>query len=271
MITSTPLRALRALKSLVPTAALAALLSAATANAQVTSISETQLTALNPTAVPITGPVRQSYSPTYTTSAMIPTGGTLTLIMSNGPAPPAGKALLRRNQQGGGDPNANFGGDFLPDTPLIANTVGVNTTGSADGLRINFSTPVSAFGFNFDPDAGFAGTDFTLVVFEGLTQTTFSNGTLTNAASTAQNDGTAPFFGIQDAGGNAITSILLSGAAAANPSPGSSFNNRPNDFAVGLLRFNITATVPEPGNIALLLGMTVTGAGYFSRRKRAAI
>ena len=252
-------RAFRGVKNLIP-AAVAALLTATAAQAQVSEITATQLSALNPTAVPITGTPPLS-GPTYTTTV-----GTQTLLFSDG-VPASNKSLQRRDQQGGVN-GGNFAGDFPVDTRLIANIVGVNTTGSADGLRIDFSQAVSAFGFNFDPNLFLAPTDFTLVVFEGLTQTSF---TRTGVVNRAQGNNTAPFFGVQDAGGNAITAILLYGTSVPNQTSPRQVNTTPNDFAVGLLRFNISPTappVPEPGSVALLMGMAVTGASCLARRKR---
>ncbi len=261
MITSTPFYALRALKSLVPAAAFAALLVATTAQSQVT-ITETQLNALSPTGVPITGNPPDTFL-TYQTTI-----GAQTITLTNGATVANGKYMQRRNQQGTVLGN-NFAGDFPDATPLLRNVVSSSASNSADGVLITFSSGVSAFGFNFDPTLPFAPTNFSFQVSEGLTQTNFDQ---TGIINFAQGDGSAPFFGVQDAGGNRITSILIVGSAVAGMlPPGLQTNTTPNDFAVGLLRFNVITPVPEPGSMALLAGMVVTGVRCLSRRKRAAI
>ena len=280
MTTHTPFRALRSAKSIVLAAGVyAALLAASTAQAQLTAYgdvsqgqpTEAQFNALTPTptAVTLVGVPPTQYT-TYQTSTTTP-AQTLTITTNN--AVLNSKYLVRRNQQGpGSNTNDSFGGDFTVGTPLLRNVVTTNSHVPVDGMLITFSNAVSAFGFNFDPTLNVAPTDFTFRVFEGSNSTDLPRNGVVNQG---QNDGSAPFFGVQEAGGNLITSLLIFGTAEPGPFTfPEQENSTPNDFAVGLLRFQISPqapppTVPEPGNIALLVGMALTGAGCLARRKRA--
>lgn len=274
MTSHAPVHALYSVKAFVlAISACAALLTASTSQAQHTffgddfTMTEAMFNALGVTAVPITGIEGSTYI-TYQTSA-----GTQTVSVTNN-GDNVNKYIQRRDQLGSG---GVFGGNFPSGTPLLRNVAASSTANVADAMVITFSSPVSAFGFNYDPTLPAAFTDFTFDVFEGGINPAFTTSTSqdvnTGRTPTGPNDMTAPFFGVSEAGGNLITALRITGAPTDPPVSGSPTNTAPNDFAVGLLRFKVSPTapppsVPEPGNVALIMGMALTGAGCFARRKR---
>jgi hypothetical protein len=134
------------------------------------------------------------------------------------------------------DAGANFTGGFL-DT----------VTGNGP-LTITFDSPVRAFGFDTN---ALVGSSMTVTINGG---TPFAN-TLPVAPTFNMQ-----FFGFES-GAQDITSVTLF-------SPGSV------SFAIDNFVFPAGGTppppVPEPGSVALLIGMGLSGAGFLARRRRNA-
>lgn len=129
------------------------------------------------------------------------------------------------------------------------NTVGQsinNNQGNVPQLNIDFSTPVSAFGFNF----GASDVVWTLSAYDS-SSTLLASMTIDPTRSSNAGD----FFGLAPASG-AITHVTVVAASGGDW------------IFVDNLRFT-TTTVPEPP-VAVLLGMGVLGLGLFRRFRRAA-
>lgn len=145
----------------------------------------------------------------------------------------------------------SFSGIFSSNT----NNLGFNTTsGGSQHLRFSsadntnnaavfsFAAPINSFG------ACFTGIDSV------ATSITFNDGSSHSFNLPSTSNGGVQFFGFTDIN-SAISSITLTG-------------NSSDVFGVDDVRFTTPAAVPEPGSIALLVGMGVTGAGFVSRRRK---
>ena len=67
--------------------------------------------------------------------------------------------------------------------------------------------------------------------------------------------------------GNNANSFWTSSTFGSNFSDTAGVMGRPSDFSLGV-RGNVGSPVPEPGNIALIIGMGVTATGFATRRRK---
>lgn len=136
-------------------------------------------------------------------------------------------------------------------------------------LRVDFSTPVTAFGFSAQ-DQSFDTETFTFIV-----STTGVSGAQTKTFVTPAYDNTSiftagktVFLGAQAASGNLITSVLVSSTSVAIRG-GVTYTGGSNDFYFGPLSI-YSAAVPEASTLisfGLLLALAL-GAGALTARKK---
>ena len=148
--------------------------------------------------------------------------------------------------------------DFPANTQIVDTFDGNNPTGP---LLINFSSGVPSFGIKAEDNA-FDDETFTFTVFSGTAGTTFVLPTVDNT----QGAGKSVFLGAQAAGGQLITSILISSASIV---PGTGYTGGSNDFYVGPLSIYNTAPVPEASTtLSFGLLLALGAGGLLLRRKK---
>ncbi len=128
-----------------------------------------------------------------------------------------------------------------------------NDSSSATPFVVNFSAPLSSVSLDYGDFGGDSDT-FTLNAFSGLNGT----GTLLGTGSDNYGNTSLPIFDTISVSASNILSITLIGG-------GTSF---PNSVYYDNIRVTV-APVPEPGSIALLTGLSLTGAAFLRRRKTA--
>ena len=130
-------------------------------------------------------------------------------------------------------------------------------TGTGSGFTINFSNPISAFGF-YGTDVGDVGATLTLGLVGGVSTTLVVPATVGQNGSTS---GSALYFGFYDLK-NAYTSITFNNMGG----PGSDVFGF-DDFTIGSLAQVTPAATPEPSSL-MLLGSGLTALYGMRRRLR---
>ena len=242
---SFPLR--RACKpALYAAAMLSALALAIPSQAQITLLTSAQLSSQNAT-INYTGTAGTILTNPYTVTLSNP-AQTITFT-NNG-------NFYRTDQQGPTSPTGNFGGDFASGTALLR-SAGVGS-GAGGAFTLTFSRPISQIGFFYEPNATPAL--FAPPISDTFTFRVFENGGASPAFTTTQVSqnsgglGSPTFFGVNDAGGNRITSIQVFGAST-------------DDIVFSPMGVSNSA-VPEPGALALLAGAGLPIGLLAARRRR---
>ena len=178
--------------------------------------------------------------------------------------------------ENGGDPlNAATGaGPLLADRFIASGVVSL----SAVTLNLELSAggvPTGSASLDLFSDAGAAGPGSLLQHIGTINDTTLTSSfalyTVTDASPYALTPGTAYYIGLTDAGSSGVLGNTVDASVLARP-----------DVAAGGLYYNNggvqansggpyeirVSAVPEPGSLALLAGMSLTGAAFLRRRKR---
>ena len=144
------------------------------------------------------------------------------------------------------------------------------TTGGPQTLTVNFSAPVSVSQIVLGANSYYPSASIVLTVAGGTATTAdFDLGdglqALTGPTGAGSYNRTTGAFGAT--GGD---QSFMIGSTSANTI--TSFTLTANNFEGYTLFFGTvnTAAVPEPGSVALLVCMSVTGAGFLARRRREA-
>ena len=156
----------------------------------------------------------------------------------------ASNTFERRNQSTG------WAGNFASGDALLW------TGGSNGPVTITFGTPVSGAGAQIMSD--FFGA-FTAEI-DAYDSSNMLLGTVTeNGVSNSNDDNSAIFIGAQDLA-TPIAKMVFSLSFASN---------QPTDFAINRLDLTTAApmSTPEPGSVAMLVGMGLSGAGFLARRR----
>jgi hypothetical protein len=122
--------------------------------------------------------------------------------------------------------------------------------GTASAFIANFSAPITSASLSF---GDFGGDDdtMTLNAYSGLNGT----GTLLASSVDAYGVQSFPLFDTISAKADGIRSLVFIGGSAGFPN--------------SLYYDNLSVSTPEPGSLALFLGMGITATGLLRRRKKA--
>lgn len=142
-----------------------------------------------------------------------------------------------------GDPTFNTAVSLAFTTSPNAAAIGTTYAGTEIGSNLVFTQPV-----HLNPGAYFL-TAYVTRLFTGGGQWLFGESAPVNSSS---------YYEQNPGGGFGF------GTAPLQPSSGA-------DLAFQINGTLTPAAVPEPGSVALLIGLTTTGAGFFARRRKQAI
>ncbi|MGH9487630.1 MAG: PEP-CTERM sorting domain-containing protein, partial [Terriglobales bacterium] len=171
-------------------------------------------------------------------------------------------------KQEGKNPNVlgAWVGDFANGQQLLA--TGATGVDTPNGLVLTFQNDVGGVGTQLQPYGLFTFTA-SITAYSGAKATGNSIGTVSLASSslsTTNNDGSAPFLGLQDTT-DEIKSVLIS--LDLENSTGTAFNLT-NDFALNNVLINegvpSPTTTPEPASLALL-GTGLLGLAFIGRKR----
>ena len=188
-------------------------------------------------------------------------------------------------------PNSNIYDDFIIPVGQTWNVTGVFSNDAVRGATVTSATYQIRQGVSSGNGGTllFSGAGTPTVTATGRTINGDSEFTVSLATSgivltsgtyflnvTPVGNGRGKFFLSTTSGANAVgtppgnngNSFLNSAYYGANFTPASNFVGSPADFSEGVLG-KVVAPVPEPGSIALLTGLSLTGAAFLRRRKIA--
>ena len=156
-----------------------------------------------------------------------------------------GSAFVRYNEGG------SWGGNFAPGDHLLFTG---NTTNLGNGpITVVFGAPVSAAGYQIE---AYTGGPFTARL-EAFDSANNDLGFVTQSGTSSSGNNTAAFIG-----GTRPTNDIKRIVISLDSSSGD-----PTSFGINRLDFRAVANTPEPGELALLIGL-VASAGAIALRHR---
>ena len=178
--------------------------------------------------------------------------------------------------ENGGDPLSALtgAGPLLADLFIAPGAVSL----SAVTLNLEFSagaSPTGSASLDLFSDGGAAGPGSLLQHIGTINDTTLTSSfalyTVTDLTPYALTAGTAYYIGLTDAGSSGVLGNTLDPTVLARPdvtAGGFYYNNGGVQANSGGPYEIRVSAVPEPGSLALLIGLSLTGAAFLSRRKQ---